>query len=161
MQLRSLFMFAAILVVGNFAHAQEYTVKDLRIEHPYARSTVPNQPAGAAYLSIENKGKNADKLIAASSPVAKSVEIHTMSMEGNVMKMREVPNIELKPSAKLVMTPGNGYHLMLLGLRQPLKAGDTFPLTLSFEKAGKSEVSVVVEGKTKQEDHEHAMHQGH
>lgn len=148
MQLRSIFAFAAgALAAGTLAHAHDYKVKDLHIEHPYARATVPHQPSGVAYLTIENKGKDGDRLIAVASPVAKSVEIHTMSMDGNVMKMREVPNIELKPSAKLVMQPGKGYHLMLLGLHRPLKAGDRFPLTLTFEKAGKTEVSVAVEDK--------------
>jgi periplasmic copper chaperone A len=144
MHLRSLLVLAAALVVGTVAHAHEYTLGDLHIEHPYARPTVPMQRSGGAYLVIENKGKDADKLVAASSPIAQSVQIHTMSMEGDVMKMREVDSVELKPASKIEMTPGHGYHLMMLGLHQPLKAGDKFPLTLTFEKAGKTEVSVVV-----------------
>ena len=60
------------------------------------------------------------------------------------MKMREVPNIALPPAAKITMQPGNGYHLMLFGLRQPLKVGETFPMTLTFEKAGKTDVTVTV-----------------
>lgn len=145
LQLHFIFAFAAALTAGTAVHAHDRKVNSLHIEHPYARATVPHQPSGAAYLTIENKGKDGDRLIAVTSPVAKSVEIHTMSMDGNVMKMREVPAIELKPSARLVMQPGEGYHLMLLGLRRPLKAGDRFPLTLTFEKAGKTEVSVAVE----------------
>lgn len=156
MQFRSLFPLAVAVLATAIAHAQEYTLKDLHIERPYARATVANQPSGGAYLSIENKGKTADKLIAAASPVAKSVQIHTMSMEGNVMKMREVSGIELKPSAKVQMKPGDGYHLMLIGLRQPLKAGDKFPLTLTFEKAGKTEVSVTVEDR--KDSGAHHMH---
>lgn len=146
MYLRTILTLAIAATVASLgtAHAQEYKLKGLRIEQPYARATMPNQPAGGAYLTIENKGGSADKLIAASSPAAKSVEIHTMSMEGDVMKMREVQNIELKPATRLEMKPGNGYHLMLLGLRHPLKAGDRFPLTLVFEKAGKTEVSMEV-----------------
>ncbi len=160
MQLRTLLTFAVAAAIGNLANAQEYKVKDLRIDSPYAKATVPNQPSGAAYLTIENKGKEADKLIAVNSPVAKSAQIHTMSMEGNVMKMREVAQIELKPAEKLVMKPGDGYHLMLIGLRQPLKAGDHFPLTLTFEKAGKTEVSVLVQDKNKAPNM-HDMHKGH
>lgn len=147
MQLRSLFAFAAALAVIAAANAHDYTAGGLRIAHPYARATVPNQPSGAAYMTIENTGKVADKLIGATSPVAKSVEIHTMSMEGNVMKMREVSGIELNPSGKIVLKPGDGYHLMLAGLNKPLKVGEKFPLTLNFEKAGKVEVSVWVEDK--------------
>jgi copper(I)-binding protein len=146
MQLRSILALAA-LAIAAAANAHDYKAGELTIAHPYARATVPNQPTGAAYMTIENTGKDADKLLAASSPVAKSVQIHSMSMQGNVMKMREVSDLELKPSTKTELKPGDGYHLMLVGLKQPLKAGDKFPVTLSFEKAGKVEVSVWVEDK--------------
>jgi copper(I)-binding protein len=148
MHLRSFSILAASLLISAFALAHDYKAGDLQINHPYARATVPHQPSGGAYLSIENKGSKADKLVAVASPVAASAQIHTMSMDGNVMKMREVPSIEIKPSEKLVMKPGDGYHIMLLGLKQPLKAGDKFPLTLTFENAGKVDVSVWVEDKT-------------
>ncbi len=137
--------------------AQDYKAGDLRIERPYARATAPKQPTGAAYVSIENTGKSTDKLKGASSPVAKKVELHTMSMAGNVMKMREVNAIEIPASGKLAMKPGDGYHLMLMGLKQPLKVGEKFPLTLDFEKAGKVEVSVTIEDKPAGE---HAHGQG-
>jgi periplasmic copper chaperone A len=144
MHLRSLFVLAAAVAAGTLAHAHDYTLNGLHIEHPYARPTVPMQRSGGAYLTIENRGKDGDKLVGASSPIAESVEIHTMAMDGNVMKMREVDGVELKPESKVEMMPGHGYHLMMSGLRQPLKAGDKFPMTLTFEKAGKTEVSVVV-----------------
>jgi periplasmic copper chaperone A len=147
MTLRFIATLAVTATLGAAAQAQEYKLNGLHIDRPYARATVANQPAGGAYLTIENKGKAADRLIAASSPVAMKVEIHTMSMESNVMKMRQVDGIELKPSAKIEMKPGDGYHLMLMGLQQPLKAGEKFPLTLTFEKAGKTEVSVTVQDK--------------
>src|ERR1035437_6699861 len=110
MQFSSIIIFAAVHATSASTYAQDYKLGDLHIDHPYARTTVPNQPSGAAYMTLENKGKNADKLISVISPVAKTVEIHTMSMDGNVMKMRGVTNIELKPSAKVVMKPGDGYH---------------------------------------------------
>lgn len=158
MLLRSTFLFLPAMLASALACAQNYQLKDLRIAHPYARATAPHQPSGGAYLTVENKGKTADRLLAAASPVAKSVEIHTMSMDGNVMKMREVGAIEIKPAAKIEMKPGAGYHLMLLGLRQPLKAGDKFPLVLTFEKAGKTEVSVTVRD---QHDMHGGAHHGH
>jgi periplasmic copper chaperone A len=160
MQLRSL-IIAATLMASALAQAQDYKVGDLRIDHPRARPTVASQQSGGAYLTIENTGNTTDKLIGASSTVAKSVEIHTMAMEGNIMRMREVPNIEIKPAATIAMQPGGGYHLMLLGLKQPLKVGDKFPMTLTFEKAGKVEVSVLVEDKQVKDagmemnDHQH------
>lgn len=147
MQFRSTLALFAALIVGLPAHAQHFQVGEVHISRPYARPTVPGQPSAAAYLSLENKGKQADKLISASSPVAKSVEIHTMSMDGNVMRMREVPGIELKAAGKVTMQPGDGYHLMLIGLQKPLQPGDTFPVTLTFEKAGKKDISITVEAK--------------
>ncbi|MFX7824674.1 copper chaperone PCu(A)C, partial [Acinetobacter baumannii] len=77
---------------------------------------------------------------------AKSGEIHTMAMEGNVMKMREVEGgLEVKPGQKITMQPGNGYHIMLMGLSKPLQAGEKVPATLIFEKAGKVDVTFNVE----------------
>lgn len=140
-------LIAAFAFTGA-AHAHDYKVAELQVGHPWARPTVPGQPSGGAYLSIENKGKAGDKLIAVASTIAKSAEIHTMSMDGNVMKMREVGSIDIKPAEKIAMQPGNGYHIMLIGLSRPLKAGDKIPLTLTFEKAGKLEVSLYVEDKS-------------
>lgn len=154
MNLHSL-LFVAALTSASLANAHEFEAGDLRIDHPYARPTIANLRTSTAYLTLENKGKSADKLISLSSPVAQSVEMHTMSMENGVMKMREVPSIELKPGEKVTMRPGDGYHLMLMGLTQPLKAGNKFPMTLSFEKAGKKEISVWVENKPGETTHQH------
>ncbi|WP_034297960.1 copper chaperone PCu(A)C [Herbaspirillum sp. RV1423] len=148
MSLRHLIALIAGVALIGAAYAHDYKAGELQVGHPWARPTVPGQPSGGAYLSIENKGKTGDKLVSVASPVAKSAEIHTMSMEGNVMKMREVGSIDIKPSEKIAMQPGNGYHIMLIGLVQPLKVGDKVPLTLTFEKAGKLEVSVYVEDKS-------------
>lgn len=145
MQLRSLVSLFAFAALCASASAHDYQAGTIHIDHPYARATVPGQPSGGAYLTLENRGKDADRLLAADSPAAKKTEIHTMSMVGNVMKMREADGIELAPAAKVVMQPGDGYHIMLIGLKQQLKAGDTLPLTLTFEKAGKVEVSVHVQ----------------
>jgi periplasmic copper chaperone A len=132
------------LIFSIAAHAQVYAVGDLLISAPWARATVPGQPAGAVYLSMENKGKSGNRLIAVSTPIAKSAQVHSMSMDGNIMRMREVGSLDIKPEEKIVMQAGNGYHIMLIGLNKPLGAGDRFPLTLSFEKGGKLEISVLV-----------------
>ncbi len=137
----------ATSAISASAFAHDYKVGDIRIDHPYARPTVAAQTAGGVYLSMENRGKTTDQLISASSPVAKTAEIHTMSMQGDVMKMREVPHIEIKPSEKIVMAPGHGYHIMLIGLKQPLKIGDSLPLTLRFKNAGTVETKISVENK--------------
>lgn len=138
---------AAMLAVSASALAHDHRAGDIRIDHPYARPTVAAQSTGAAYLSIENHGKKADQLVSVSSPASASAEIHSMSMHGNVMKMREVPEIEIKPQQKIIMSPGDGYHIMLLGLKQPLKSGDEFPLILNFKHAGKVETKIVVKEK--------------
>lgn len=127
--------------------AGDYKLKDLVIDHPYARATPPGATTGGAYVTVENKGATSDKLLAASTPAAKSVEIHEMSMNGGMMTMRAVPGIEIKARAKVELKPG-GYHLMLLDLKEPLKTGAKIPLTLVFEKAGKVEVSAWVEDMT-------------
>ena len=145
MSVRTLSLFAISLLLPIAASAHEYEARDLRIAHPHARASVPGQPTGAAYLGLENGGKTADRLLGASTPMAKSVEMHTMSMDKNVMRMREVSDITIAPGAKISMQPGNGYHLMLIGLTRPLKPGDKFPITLRFEKFGPLEVSVSVD----------------
>ncbi len=150
MQSRSFLVFAAALAVSTSALAHSFTLGDLRIGHPFARVTVPGQQSGAAYMTIENTGKDADSLVGVASPMAKSAELHSMTMDGNVMKMREVRGIEIKPAAKVSLKPGDAFHIMLIGLSRPLKAGDKFPLTLTFEQAGKVEVSVVVQEKDKE-----------
>jgi copper(I)-binding protein len=133
--------FTIVIAASNNATAADNIV----ISHPYARATVPGQPSGGAYISIENKGKETDTLKSLSSSIAKSTELHTMTMDGGVMKMREVGTVDIKPSEKIAMQPGGGYHIMLIGLTKPLKSGDHFPLTLTFAKAGKIEVNVEVE----------------
>jgi copper(I)-binding protein len=142
------FIFTATLfsTFGFGAIADAYCA-DLSVVGATARATVAGQTSGGAYLSIENRGKTADRLLKVSSPVANSVELHNMSMDGNVMHMREVENIELKASEKLSMHPGDGYHLMLMGLKRPLKSGDKVPLNLLFEKAGKIAVDATVQDK--------------
>jgi copper(I)-binding protein len=139
-------VFSAALLLTGTAHAAGYRAGDITITDPHARPTVPGQPGAAAYLTLENSGA-ADRLVGVASPIAQSAEIHTMRMDGDVMRMREAGELPLAPAAKVTMKPGTGYHIMLNGLKQPLKEGASFPMTLTFEKAGKVEVTVVVDGK--------------
>ena len=139
-------VFSAALLVGA-VHAAGYRAGNIRITDPHARPTVPGQAGGAAYLTLENTGGSADRLVSVSSPVAQSAGIHTMRMDGDIMRMRDAGELRLAPAAKVEMKPGMGYHIMLNGLKQPLQAGATFPMTLNFEKAGEVDVSVTVDGK--------------
>lgn len=139
-------VFSAALL-SSAVHAAGYRAGDISITDPHARPTVAGQPGGAAYVTLENTGRAADRLIGVSSPVAQSAQIHTMRMDGDVMRMREAGELPLAPAARVEMKPGMGYHIMLNGLKQPLQEGASFPLTLTFEKAGKVEVAVTVDGK--------------
>ena len=130
--------FAAL---GVTAHS--FKVGNIDIGHPYARPTSSGQQVGAGYLKLANRGA-ADRLLSATAPVAASVEMHSMVMEGDVMKMRQVDAIDLPAGQTVELKPG-GYHLMLMGLKAPLKDGDKLPLTLKFEKAGAVVVTVNVE----------------
>jgi copper(I)-binding protein len=115
----------------------------LRIEQPYARATAPTARAGGAYMTIVNSGGTADRLVRAESAVAARAELHTVIKDGDVMRMREVPGIDVPANGKAMLAPG-GLHVMLMELKAPLKAGTTASLTLVFEKAGRIEVTVPI-----------------
>jgi copper(I)-binding protein len=142
---RSLATLFSTLIFASAVQAHEFKLGDIQINHPFARPTMPGQTSGGAYLGLENKGKVKDELVKAESTIANSVELHEMAMSGDVMKMREVKDIDLDAGKLVNMQPGGGYHIMLIGLKQPLKAGNKFPLTLTFKKAGKVDVVVNVE----------------
>ncbi|WP_373768979.1 copper chaperone PCu(A)C [Delftia acidovorans] len=128
------------------ARAHDFRAGDLVIDHPYATPSIAGSSNGAAYLrGIRNKGKNADRLIGASTPAAARVELHEMKMEGDIMHMREVPFIELPAGQEVQLRHGQSHHLMLIDLKQPLREGDRFDLTLQFEKAGEYKVKVWVQ----------------
>jgi periplasmic copper chaperone A len=141
------FASVALLACAASASAQSYTRDALRIDHPYARPTPPGARTGGAYLTIENRGGTADRLIGVATPVAGAAEIHSMTMDGNVMRMRAVGAVDIPPHAITALKPG-GYHVMLLDLKRPLAAGETVPLSLTFEKAGTIDVTARVEAAT-------------
>lgn len=120
---------------------------DITITHPFATPTQPGTTHGAAYIAtLENTGKKADRLLGASTPVAQRAELHTMNVDAaNVMRLREVVDIPLTPGVPVKMRPGGGWHIMLFGLKHPLVEGSSFPMTLEFERGGKTEVKVVVQ----------------
>jgi copper(I)-binding protein len=139
---------AAILALGLAAFgasAHEYTAGDLTIYHPWARKTVAGQLSGGAFVvRIQNNGKTADRLIGASTPDAERVEIHQMSMVGNVMKMHSIDGLEIPAGGSVSLAPSQ-YHLMLFGLKHPLNPGQMLPMTLVFEHAGQVKVDAKVE----------------
>ncbi|MCC7016922.1 MAG: copper chaperone PCu(A)C [Rhodospirillales bacterium] len=112
------------------------------VENPFARPSAGTAGAGAAYMTIRNPGP-ADRLVAAASPAARAAELHTHIREGDVMRMRKVEAIEIPASGAAELKPG-GLHVMLMGLVRPLKTGDAFALTLTFEKSGAVTIQVPV-----------------
>jgi periplasmic copper chaperone A len=136
-----------LAAAAGIAAAHGFSVGSLEIGHPFATPSIPGTTNGAAYFAnLENKGDVPDRLVRAKTPVAQSVEMHTMAVDAQgVMRMREVDGIALAPKASIQMKPGAGMHLMLIGLKAPLKAGTTFPMTLEFERAGRVDVTVNVQ----------------
>lgn len=137
----------AALFVFTPAQAHGGRAGDVEITHPYATPTPPGAANGAAYIvTLENTGQQPDRLLRISTPVAQRAEMHTMAVDaGGVMRMRELSEIVVAPGAPVKMRPGDGMHLMLIGLKRPLRAGDSFALTMEFERGGTTEVKVVVQ----------------
>ena len=145
---RIAFVIVAVLsaaLAASPAFAHDYTVGSLKIDHPWARATPKGASVGGGYMTITNTGTASERLTGGSSAISKSFEVHEMKMEGGVMKMRPVAGgIEIKPGQTVTLDP-NGYHVMLVGLREQLKQGNRFKATLEFAKAGKVDVDFVVE----------------
>jgi copper(I)-binding protein len=137
--LRKYVFFVTCLLIANGAIGQ---TGQLEIKAPWARATPGQAQNGVAYLTIISP--TADRLTAASSPVAKKAELHTMSMDGGVMRMRPLTAMDIPAGQTITLSPG-GTHIMLLGLTQPLREGQSFPLTLSFDHAGPRQVTVLIE----------------
>ena len=157
-------LFSALLLATAFvtssamAGDDEVKIGSLKIEDAKARATVPAQKMSGGFMKIENKG-GADKLLAASSSVSKTMELHTMSMEGNVMKMREIKGIDIPANGKVELKSG-GLHLMFIDLKEQLKPGSTIKVKLKFEKAGEVEVPFKVMGHPAHGEpgHDHSKH---
>jgi len=113
-----------LLAAATLAQAQ------VTIQDPWVRGTVPKQQASGAFMQLS--ASKDTRLIAAQSPVAHVVEIHEMLMDNNIMKMRQIPGLDIVPGRVLELKPG-GFHIMLIELKQQLKGGDVVPITLVFE----------------------------
>ena len=152
---RPLAIAALALLWSTVADAHDYKLGTLEIGHPWARATPPTAPSGGGFLTVTNKGATEDRLISIKSPAAGAVQVHEMKMEGNVMRMREVEGgLAIPPGATVSLAPG-GLHLMMMGLKQPLKQGDKVPMTLVFEKAGSIDVELVITAMGATPSHEH------
>jgi periplasmic copper chaperone A len=114
----------------------------ISVDDPFARASAGMAKVGAAFMTLQNAGSD-DKLVSATSPVAGHVELHGHIKDGDVMRMRSVESIDVPAGGSVQLAPG-GLHLMLIDLKDPLKQGQTFPLTLTFAKAGAMTIEVPV-----------------
>jgi copper(I)-binding protein len=153
----ALTLMSVLALTSQVAVAHGVKCGDLNIAHPYSPPTIGSGNTGAVYfMNIKNTGKEVDQLIGARTGVSSIVEIHEMTLENNVMKMRAIPEVQLPPGFEVSFKHGqaNGYHLMLIDLKKSLKLGDKFPVILKFKKAGECQAEVWVET-AKTESHNH------
>lgn len=130
---------ALILILTALCAAAAHA--EVTLTEPWVRSTVPQQKATGFFVQMQSAADT--RLVGASSPVAAVVEVHEMAVKDNIMKMRQVSAVDL-PAGKTVELKPGGYHVMLMDLKQQVKAGETVPLTLVFEgKDGKRELQKV------------------
>ena len=135
---------AALQFAATGAHATDYDVGSIHVAAPWARATPKAASAGAAYLAVTNNGTTPDRLSCAGSEAAAQCQIHTMTMDNGVMKMRPLAGgIEIKPGETVTLKPGSD-HMMLMNLKHPLEAGKTVEATLKFEKAGTLKVEFAI-----------------
>ena len=127
----------ALFALPTPAHAQE--AGGLVVSQPWARATPPGASVGGGYATIRNTGPEPDRLVGFASPLAERGEVHEMSVESGIMRMRPMPVVEVKPGESLVLKPG-GLHLMFMELRAPLRQGEPVKGVLRFERAGPIEV---------------------
>ncbi|MEN9912572.1 MAG: hypothetical protein RI956_1016 [Pseudomonadota bacterium] len=149
-----LVLLISVFILPSFVHAHAFKLGDLNIRHPYAVATVAGQAVGGVFFkAIDNQGDDKDYLISATvdSSIAKRAEFHVMNTNNDIMRMRQIKNIELPAKTAIPMTRGLkklGYHIMLIDLKKPLRKGEKFDLTLTFKRAGTVKVLVNTEEPT-------------
>ncbi|MDB5864058.1 MAG: hypothetical protein JWO70_1864 [Betaproteobacteria bacterium] len=143
--LRALCVLTAAALAAPLVHAQS-TAPSVKVENAWARATAPGQKTGSVYVDLTSASNAA--LVAAGSPVAERAELHSMSTEGGVMRMRALPRLELPAGQTVKLAPG-GIHVMLVDLKQPLKPGDKVPLTLSVQSSGTSLTTLKIEAEVR------------
>lgn len=124
------------------------------VEQPWVREVIPGQSATAAYLVIKNRDHGPDVLLGATCDAVESVEIHTMKTQGGTMVMKKLDRLALPARGEITLAPG-GDHLMLFGLKRPLRSGERVRLTLNFQRAGKVEVEAPVRRQELEHDAQH------
>jgi copper(I)-binding protein len=144
---RTAFTITAVLAALALpAQAADVMAGKLKISAPWARATPKGASVGGGYMKITNTGSEPDRLVGGATAISKEFEVHEMTMDNGVMKMRPVAGgLEIKPGQTVELKPG-GYHVMFVGLKQQLTQGEHFNVTLEFAKAGKVDVDFAIEG---------------
>jgi copper(I)-binding protein len=138
------FALALAQLAAPAAQAADYDVGSIHIAQPWARATPKGATSGAAYMTITNKGSTSDRVNCVSSDASGQCQIHSMTMEGGVMKMRPVEDgLEIKPGETVTLQP-SGFHVMLVALKHPLEKDQTVKATLRFDHAGTVDVEYSV-----------------
>ena len=141
------YLFASIIPLAcgpTAVHAADYDVGSMHITEPWSRATPKGARAGAGYMTITNKGATPDKVSCISDDASAQCQIHSMTMEGGVMKMRPVEGgLEIKPGETITLKPG-GFHVMFVDLKHPLERGNKVKVTLKFDNAGTVDVEYPV-----------------
>ena len=160
MRLASVTVALAFLASAALAH--DFKVGPLAIDHPWSRATPKGANVAGGYLKITNSGTTPDRLVGGGVEVARRFEIHEMSMDGGVMRMRELKDGLEIPAGKTVELKPGSYHIMMMNLSRPLTKGDRVKGSLTFEKAGKVDIEFAVEaiggappGQEKAKEHKH------
>jgi copper(I)-binding protein len=153
---------AISLSLGGTALAHDFKAGALKIDHPWSRATPGGAKVGGGYLTIENTGATADRLVSISAPaIAGRAEIHEMAVTNGVMTMRPLDGgVAIAPGGRVEFKPG-GYHIMFMELKQPLKQGDSIKGSLTFEKAGSVEIEFKVEAIGARGSADEGAHKGH
>lgn len=142
---KTLALGVAIGLMATAAVAHGYRAGPLSIQHPWSRETAVGQAVGGGFLTMTNNGSREDRLLSGATPVAAEVQLHTMTMEGGVMRMRqEMEGIAIPARGAVELKPG-GYHIMFMGLKRRLRPGERFPVTLRFQRGGNVTVQFAVQ----------------
>lgn len=162
--LTTLLLMSPPLLADHHGHSHEEAApqqpSEIEVAQPWARATPPGAAAGGGFVTLTNRGEVDDTFVGATSPLTERVEIHTMEMDGDVMRMQHLPGgIEIPAGETVTLAPG-GLHLMFMALSSPIEEGQPIPVTLEFQHAENIEIElhVVPVGASPEGENSHADH---
>jgi len=157
---RSVFLSIIFMATSHVAIAYDHKSYDeqaMMIHHAWARALPPVVPNGAAYLQLHNMGTESDELMSVSASIAKHTMLHESYFEDSKVAMRHISSLVINAGKRVEFKPG-GFHIMLMGLKEPLNEGTSFELILNFKKAGAIKTTVKVTKEMTKQANDHAHH---